>query len=466
MAGISFSGVGSGIDFNAVRDAIINQRSIPIQQLQSRVNKYNSRTESLKEFNLLLVTLTDAAKALTNREVGTARTATAADLSIATATATSAAGLGSLNLNVTRLASSFTQASRSYSSITAPLIAGGASNATFELRLGGATEGTEITIDSSNNSLAGLRDTINAADAGVTASIIDLTGDGTQQQLVLNSVATGANGRVELVETSSTGTGTDLTLRALNPIDGDVSKLDAAFSINGLPVVRSTNNISDAVAGLTISLKKVGTTSIDVTRSNDIEEKLEGFVTAYNAVQDFISEQYKKDQDNRSTGVLAGEAILRNIQKQVGGISSISSSDNGGPLTSLSQIGLTVDRNGRMQLDKEMLKERIDDNVQDVRAVLYGSENDQVGIFEQAYDVLNDLSDNITGSVQNAISGYESTVKNLNETILKRTEMLENMRDVLTRRFAAADAAIGQLNSQGTAITNFVKTLQSSSNNS
>lgn len=466
MAGISFSGVGSGIDFNAVRDAIINQRSIPIQQLQSRANKYNSRTESLKEFNLLLVTLTNAANDLTNREVGTGRSASTSDASIATATASSAAGLGSINLTVTRLASSFTQASRSYSSIDSPLLAGGATTGTFELRLGGAAEGTEITIDSSNNSLAGLRDAINNADAGVTASIIDLTGDGTQQQLVLNSVETGASGRVELVETSSTGTGTDLTLRSLNPIDGDLTKLDASFSINGLSVVRSTNNVSDAVAGLTLSLKKVGTTFVDVTRSNDIEEKLETFVTAYNAVQDFISEQYKKDKDNRPTGVLAGEAILRSIQKQVGGIAGISSSDNGGTLTSLSQIGITVDGSGKMQLDKDILNEQIGENVQDVRALLYGNETDQIGIFERGYEVLNDLSDSITGSVQNAINGYESTVRNLNETIAKRTEILENMRDILTRRFAAADAAIGQLNNQGSAITNFMKTLQSGNGNS
>lgn len=466
MAGISFSGVGSGIDFNAVRDAIINQRSIPIQQLQSRVNSYKGRTESLKEFNLLLVKLTDAANDLTNRAVGTGRTAAAADATIATAAAGSAAGLGFLNLNVTRLASSFTQASRSYSSVDAPLLTGGASNATFELRLGGAAEGTEITIDSSNNSLAGLRDAINAADAGVTASIVDLTGDGTQQQLVLNSVETGASRRVELVETSSTGTGADLTLRSLNPLDGDFSKLDAAFSINGLAVTRPTNNISDAVAGLTLSLKKVGTTTIDVARSNDIEEKLEAFVTAYNEVQGFISEQYKKDKDNRPTGILAGEAILRNIQRQVGGIPGLSSGENGGALNSLSQIGLTVDRSGRLELDKETLNERISENIGDVRSLLYGNEIDQVGVFERGFEILNDISDSITGSVQNAINGYESTVRNLNETIAKRTELLESMRDILTRRFAAADAAIGQLNNQGSAITNFMKTLQSGSGNS
>lgn len=464
MAGINISGVGSGIDFNSVRDAIINQRSLPIQQLQSRANLITNRTASLKEFNLLLAKLTSAANDLTKRDVGTGRTATASDPSVAGVTASNTAGLGGLNLNVTRIASSLAQASRSYASADEAVIAGGAQTATFELRLGGAEEGTEITIDPSNNSLAGLRDAINVANAGVTASIIDLNGDGTQQQLVLNSTATGAKGRVELVETSATGTGTALALRSLNPIDGDFAKLDAALSINGLEVVRPTNNITDAVTGLSFSLKKVGTTSIDVTRGNDIEEKLEAFVKAYNEVQDFVAGQHTKGSNGKPTGLLAGEAILRNIQRQVAGVTSISSNDNGGELTSLSQIGLTLARDGKMQLDKDILKERVTTNVENVRSLFYGATDEKIGVFETAHRVLNDVSDSITGSVQTAITGFESTVKNLNDTIAKRTALLENMRDILSRRFAAADAAIGQLNNQGSAITNFMKTLQSGNN--
>lgn len=464
MASISISGVGSGIDFNAVRDAIINQKAIPITQLQSRVNKYNNRIESLKEFNLLLANLTNAANDLTRAEVGAGRSATAADPAIATVTATSAASLGTLNLNVTRLATSFTQASKSFASTDAPVLAGGSGSATFELRLGGAAEGTEITIDSSNNTLAGLRDAINAANSGVSASIIDLSGDGTQQQLVLNSTETGARGRVELVETTSTGTGASLELRSLNPIDGDFAKLDAAFSVNGLEVVRSTNNVNDAVSGLNITLKKTGATAIDVGRSGDVAEKLEAFVTAYNAIQDFVGTQYKKNADGLPTGVLAGDPVLRGVQKQMSSLMGITSEDNGGALTRLSEIGLSLSKTGKLELDKDVLNERITANAEDVNALLHGRTSAETGIFQSVHTVSNDLSDNITGTVQTAINGYEASIKNLNSTIEKRTAALNSYRDILTRRFAAADAAIGQLNGQGTAIGNLMKTLTAANN--
>ncbi len=459
MAAISISGIGSGIDFNAVRDAIINQRAVPIQQLQTRVTKYNSRADGLKELNALLAALTTATNDLTRTDVGTGRSASSADPTVATATATSAANLGNLNLNVTRLATNLTQASRSFASIDAPILAGGATSATFELRLGGAVSGTEITIDSSNNTLAGLRDAINAENAGITASIIDLNGDGTQQQIVLSSTATGATGRVELVETSATGTATDLSLRSLNPPDGDFSKLDAVFSINGLDLTRSTNNISDAVSGLSLTLKKVGSTSIEVKQSTEIEEKLTALVTAYNAIQDFIAAQYKKDAEGRPGGVLAGDSVLRNVQKQISTIAGITSADNGGALTSLTQIGLTTDKNGRLEFDKAVLNEQLQTNADDVRALLYGKTTAQTGVFHAAYAVSNGLSDNITGSVQTAIKGYESSVKNLNDTIAKRTALLNTMRDTLTRQFAAADAAIGQLNGQATALSSFLTSL-------
>lgn len=464
MASVSISGLGSGIDFDSVRDAIINQKALPITQLRTRVGKYNSRVSSLKDLNALLATLTTTAKDLTKAEVGTGRTATAGDASVASVSAGSSAALGTVNLNVMRLATSFAQASRSFSSVDAPVLAGGAQSATFELRVGGAGEGTAITIDSANNTLTGLRDAINAAGAGVKASIVDLAGDGTQQQLVLNSTETGARGRVELVETSATGTGTALNFRSLNPPDGDFSKLNALIAINGLEISRPTNTVNDAVSGVSMSLKKVGSTAIEITRSSEVADKLDAFAKAYNSIQDFIGEQYKKDGDGKPIGVLAGDAVLRNVQKQISSIIGLSSADNGGSLTSLSQIGITLAKTGKLEFDKDVLNERIAANADDVSALLHGKTEAQTGVFQTAYGYANDLSDNVTGSVQTAINGYEASVKNLNETIEKRTATLNDMRDILTRRFAAADAAIGQLNGQGTALTNFLKTLSNSNN--
>lgn len=459
---VSFSGVGSGIDFGVIRDAILDQRARPVTQMQTKVSDYNSRIDAFKSLNAALAALTASTEALTNRDLGTGRNATTGDATVMTATATSAAALGSYDIAVTRLATNLAQASRSFSATTAPVLFGGAASATFELRKGGATGGTSITIDSTNNTLAGLRDAINAANAGVTASIVDVTGNGTGQQLVLSSKDTGATGRVELVETTSTGTLTDLNIRSLNPPDGDLSKLDAALTINGLSVTRSTNSISDAISGVTLNLKKAGSTAIGVTQSAEIENKLRSFINAYNAVQDFMSAQYKKDSKDRPSGVLAGDTTLRNIQQQLRGAAGAISTDNGGTISSLAAIGITRNETGNLTIDSAAFNEVLKANPDDVKALIFGKTESQNGIFQGFAKISKGLSDNVSGTVQTAINGYQSSIKSLNQTITHRMEALAKLKTSLIRQFSVADAAIGQLNGQASSLTNVIKSLQKS----
>ncbi|HQU83423.1 MAG TPA: flagellar filament capping protein FliD [Pyrinomonadaceae bacterium] len=460
----SFSGLGSGIDFNTIRDAILDQKARPVTLMQNKASNINSRIEALKQLNTSLAALTTASEALTNRDLGTGRSTTTGDANVVTASASSTANLGNYDINVTRLATNLTQASRSFASPNDTILAGSATTATFELRKGGAAEGVSITIDSSNNTLAGLRDAINSKNAGVTATIVDVDGTGANQQLVLTSKETGTKGRVELVETTATGTLTDLNLRAINPPDGNNSNLDASFTINGLPLTRSTNSITDAVTGLTLNLKKAGAASVGVIQSTDTETKLRAFVTAYNAVQDFVAGQYKKDAKDRPTGVLAGDSTLRGIQQQLKSAVQTISEDNGGAFNSLTQIGITTGNDGKLTFDSTVFNDKLKNNPDDVKALLFGKTASDSGIFQAFKKMSSGLSDDVTGSVRVAIKGYENSVKTLNATISSRLESLNRLKDSLTKQFSAADAAIGQLNGQGTALTSIIDSLNNSNN--
>lgn len=461
--GVSFSSVGSGIDFGVIRDAIITQRSRPITLLQNRASEYTTRIDSLKQLNTALASLTGAAESLTNRDLGTGRSVTTGDSNIITATATSAANLGSFDVSVSRLATNLTQASRSFTSTTAPILANSATTATFELRKGGAATGTSFTIDSNNNTLEGLRDAINNKNAGITASIVDVSGNGTGNQLVLSSKDTGASGRVELVETTATGTLTDLNIRSLNPPDNDFSKLDASLAINGLTISRSTNSFSDAVTGVTFNLKKAGSTTIGITQSTEIENKLRGFINAYNAIQEIVGSQYKKDSKDRPTGILAGDPTLRTVQRELRDAVNSESTDNGGTFTSLTEIGITRDNDGKLSIDSSVFNDKLRTNSDDVKALLFGKTENDKGIFQKFHTISSGLSDSVTGSVQTAIKGYESSLKNLNSTISQRLESLNQLRTSLTKQFSVADSLIGQLNGQGTALTSVIKSLEPSS---
>lgn len=462
--GINFSGLGSGIDFSKLTDAILGEQSRPLTRLQSKSDTFTKRSDALRQLNAGLAALAEAANALTNRDLGTGRVATSSTTTVATAASTSSAATGVINLTVTRTATNFTQSSRVYAASSTAVLAGGATTATLELRQGGASSGTEITIDSTNNTLAGLRDAINNAEAGITATIVDTDGSGTQNKLALTSTATGAAGRVQLVETTATGTGTDLNLTSLNPpAPPDYSLLDAAFSINGLSLTRSSNSISDAVSGVTFELKSAGSSTITVSaNSAEVSQKLNNFINTYNAVQDFIAGQYKKDSAGKPTGVLASDPTLRTAQQQLRDAISARSTTNGGALNSLTQIGLGRDTNDKLTLDSTVLSDKLANALSDVKALLSGQTTSQTGLANSIYDSYTRLSDKITGVVQTAINGYQDSIKTLGKSIDHQLTLLGTLRDTLNRQFAAADAAIGQLNGQGTALTSILNSLTSS----
>lgn len=465
MADVSFSSVGSGIDFGVIREAILTQRTRPVTLLQNKASEYTTRIDSLKQLNTALATLTSSAEGLTSRDLGTGRSVSTGDSNVITASATSAANLGSFDISISRLATNLTQASRSFTSTSAAILANGATTATFELRKGGASTGESFTIDSNNNTLEGLRDAINAKNAGVTASIVDVNGDGTGNQLVLSSKDTGATGRVELVETTSTGTLTDLNVRSLNPPDNNFTNLNASLTLNGLSISRSTNSFSDAITGVTFNLKKTGSTTIGVTQSTEIENKLRAFINAYNGIQEVVASQYKKDSKDRPTGILAGDSTLRNVQRELRDALSAESADNGGAFTSLTEVGITRDKDGKLSIDSTVFNDKLKTNPEDVKALLFGKTEDDKGIFQKFHTISNGLSDSVTGSVQTAIKGYESSLKTLNSNISNRLESLNNLRASLSKQFSVADALIGQLNGQGSALTSVIKSLQNDSNN-
>jgi flagellar hook-associated protein 2 len=458
MAGIaSFSGLGSGIDFSKLTEAILAERSRPLSQLQSRSSQLSKRNDAYKQLNTKLATLTEAANALTNQELGNGRLASTTASDKITASASASAATGTFNLAVTRIASSLTQASRAYASTSTAVLAGGATTATFELRLGGASEGTEITIDSSNNTLAGLRDAINAADAGVTATIVATDVAGTQNKLVLTSNATGTAGRVELVETTATGTLTDLNIVSLNPpgATNDFSDLDAVFTVNGLSLTRSSNTVSDAVSGVTFNLLDSGSATVTVASSRtDFEARLRSFVNAYNGVQEAISGQYATGSKGQPTGILAGDSTLRAVQTQLRNALNLSSTNNGGSFDNLTQLGIGRSEDGKLTLDETTLSSALTNSFSDARALLSGLSDTDTGLANSFYDSFKTLSDSVTGLVKNAITGNESSIKTIEKTVSDQLARLSSLRQSLTRQFAAVDAAINQLNGQGTALTN------------
>lgn len=252
--------------------------------------------------------------------------------------------------------------------------------------LGGAYQGAAFTqdgtrnsgnivIDSTNNTLEGIRDAINKANFGVRASIVSDGSTGTPNHLVLTSSATGAASNMKI---SLSGDGADpadpaiVSLLGYDP--GGVQNLsqkaaaqDTLANVNGIAVQSANTGITGAIEGVTLNVGKVGSASLVVARdTSTLTTSINGFVKAYNELNGQIKELNGYDPETKTAGQLLGDSTVQTLQAQLrkqltGNITGLQ-----GSLTSLSQIGIAFQKDGSLALDTSKLQKAITNNFADI----------------------------------------------------------------------------------------------------
>ncbi len=287
------------------------------------------------------------------------------------AVTTSASTLpGSYSLEVQRLASVQSNATGVYASADALVGEGtlrielgtwGAGQSSFTPKAGAAA--VDITVGPPAESLAQLRDKINASNSGVVASVLT---DASGARLVLRSAATGeANGfRIGVTDTDGNNfDGVGLSALAFDPSAGiltmaqALAAANAAASLNGLPIASESNTLSNVLDGMTLTLGKVTTAPVLVEAKPDkasIRKALDSFVTAYNDLNKLVAEQTKYDAASKTAGVLQGDSAAVSIRSQMRSLLG-SSSGASAMFTRLAEVGFDVQTDGSIKLDETKL---------------------------------------------------------------------------------------------------------------
>ena len=304
----------------------------------SQVSAYGTFASALDTLKLALPPLEDASQL-----AGFA--ATVADKTIATATTTSDAVAGQYSLQVNNLATSATLTSM-------PVLAGSAAavgTGTLTIAVGGAS--TAITIDSTNNSLAGIAAAINSAsnNPGVTASIITTTAG---SRLVLTGTATGAANAITVTPSGGDG---GLSVLAFTQTQ---AAQDASFSINGFAATSASNVVSSAITGVTLNLQQASAANTPTTLTispdtSSAQASIDKFVTALNGVLSSIQTLTGFDPSTNTAGPLNGNATLEAFQNQLQSILGQVTSGSG--VKSLTDLGITAGTDGSYATDDTKL---------------------------------------------------------------------------------------------------------------
>jgi flagellar hook-associated protein 2 len=377
MATISTAGIGSGLDIPNLVDQLIDVERAPAKErfdrqeatLQAKLSSFGTLKSALSTFQ------SSFSKLKFNSTFTQIKT-TSSDSEKVEVSNSGKVEPGSYSLEVSQLAQAQSLSSAAFDSTSDPVGVGtltfdfgsyDAENNMFTANPNKAAQ--SIVISEDNNSLEGVRNAINEAEIGVTASIVN---DGTGFVLLLSSDDTGAKNSMKLTVTGDTdgnnSDNTGLSALAYDPeADVDDGKnmaetqaaKDSIFSINGLAMTRESNEVEDAISNVNFNLLDVTTTSVKITIDNDDEQILESInemVGGFNGMIDVFNALTSYDPETERAGLLLGDSTVRSIETQMRRALSASVTDANGQRISLSNIGITTGRDGKMVLDNSKLE--------------------------------------------------------------------------------------------------------------
>lgn len=377
---LSSPGIGSGLDVNGLVSQLMALEQRPLSLLNTKEAKLQAQLSAYGSLKGALSSFQSAVAALATPAKFTAVKASVADSTVLTASAASTASPGSYSIEVQTLAQAQKLKSDTFEA-TSETVGTGSLTIQFGTYSGGSftlnpeKSAKTVTIGSANASLAGVRDAINAADAGVSASIIN---DGTGYRLVIASEDAGvanalkitvadddldntdAAGLSRLVYDASTGGTTNLTQTVLAQ--------NATAVIDGIAISKSTNAWTDAIEGVTLNLLKEGeTTTLKVAKDTaGTKAAVESFVKAFNDLNATLTSLSKYDAASKQASILTGDATVRSVQGQLRSLFNTALSTAGGGLTSLAEIGVTFQTDGTLKLDSSKLTAALNDGTKDV----------------------------------------------------------------------------------------------------
>lgn len=437
-------GAGSGIDVKALTENLVEAERGPkkgridqkITKTEAKISGYGAMKFALTDLKAAFAKLNDASDFSSIKPNNTQPSAFGVQASLA-------AEAGSYSVEVLQTALAQRTASQSFAARDTSL--NGGTPFDLDLSIGGVSKGA---ISVTTPTPAGMVSAINGAKLGVTAQLIN-TGSGFQV------VVSGATGQAQnfSLGTASTGGVTPLFNQSLQ------DARDAQVKVNGLTVTRGSNTINDVIDGITLDLYTTTTQGVparlDLNRdSGAIKDSIRGLVTAYN---DF-DESLKILGDSSSKveefgGVLAGETLLQSVRAQVRGFITNTSSTPGAAIKAGRDVGLSIDRYGKLTLDESKLDTALQNNFAEVSTMFSAGTNNKSMFSTAPAGMAGDAVYNIEKMLRST-GMIETQSKNAVAQIAKYKGELSILEDRMSKlkaryldQFSAMDSIVGTSNS-------------------
>jgi flagellar hook-associated protein 2 len=426
----SLSGMASGLDTTSLINSLMQAESAPQTALKTKVSTITTSNSAYTTVNNKMKALLTAAQDLTNADTWKTAKATSSSTSVV-ATAATGAQTGDMTFSVTKLAA----AQRSTVAFAAADTEA-TNNNSIDLTIGTGTDAvtTSVSIDSDNNTPAGVADAINNAGLNVRASVVT-TDSGPVLQI--SSTKTGA---------ANTFTVSGLTSDPATMAAGSDAQITVGDpSAGGFTVSSSSNTFSNVMPGVTLTATALANdVTVGVATDTDaIATKMQALVDAANGAlaQIGVSAAAGTATTSGSTsngGPLAGDYAVRQISSQL--LSAVGNGQSG--YGSFKKFGLELTQDGKLQFNKDDFLTAYNADPDAVKGAV------STGLAQSLQDVSNSATDAVTGTLTLKIQSGTSEISKLNTEITDWDTKLSDRKDALKRQFTAMETALSKIQSQ------------------
>jgi flagellar hook-associated protein 2 len=449
---ITALGAGSGVDVKALAKSLVEAERAPKQQaIQSKIDKSEAK---ISGYSAMMAALdifkqqVDGLDSVTDFAAVEIRNSNPLAVQVST---NSLASPGAHTISITSLAQAQRSVGDGFDNVTAQVNGGNA----FTLSLTVAGEATDIEISAADTNASAVVNAINQAGAGVSAQLLDTGVEGAADRYKI--VLTGQTGASNAFSVSTDAADTS-GLNFTTPTGQDAA--DAAVTVNGVAISRSTNTIDDVIPGMTFDLlgPTTGAVAVQLNRdSSGVKERVQSLVTAYNSmVSDFgiLTGPASEDEEDIYSGSLRGDSTVRSVLSQMRQVFFGESETAGESITSLRDMGVSVDKDGVVTLDEAALDEALTTHFEEVVSALAGrttTEVDGETVIQQGLGA--EMAARLralmgpTGIILSQSTSAESQVGRYEEQLEKLETRMEGILERYTKQFAAMESIVGQLTS-------------------
>ena len=243
------------------------------------------------------------------------------------------------------------------------------------------------------------------------------------------------------------------------------SASDASLTVNGIAIASKSNTLTEAIPGVTLNLLATNTSAAALNLSNNTsgaKTKVAALVTAYNNAMSMLDELTNPKSTLETYGAsLVGNSTVSNIRSQLRALvtADSSTSASSGGLTALRDIGVEVDKSGKLASNAIKLDLALDLNFTNTVTLLSGNQENQSSFDTALRGLAGDASKTIIGLVSSSGTiATESTnattrITKYKDDLVKLEARMTQVLARYSKQFATMDSMVGQTKSTQTGLT-------------